>query len=385
MRLAEAEELHGRMVRSAETVDQNFQRNFKGLVNFSPSNRRRRLAGGESVTGVQSLKLPTVQAVIEGVYEPVSANAKYVGSQLKPDDTSVNEIDQQFSRKFDFSKFKSPSESDDDDVDDEYVLTELRLGAADLYFGELYFDDDDFIGRQPIIQLPRLSIPSNSPGSSQSNPIVLSCAGSISVAWDLKLDSSDPLAILAKRTKSGNIPIVQTIADFAVMAEMERKLLAGDGINVAVEPGVIEGEGGDEDIFKEARALLGVNGVGNFMDTTSNTRSRQLNGATLSDYILDIELVDVQPQRDRFEWTFEIYITDNTGRESNPITIYATLNYGDAGLQSATVFEIQTVCDTDGTDVEALDDDQVLQFYYGVTRFSPELERGVCRSPFLTL
>ena len=83
--------------------------------------------------------------------------------------------------------------------------------------------------------------------------------------------------------------------------------------------------------------------------------------------------------------SFEISVKDASGKLSEPITVHATLPYGDTVLEETTVESIQTICDSDPVGVDDLEDNQVLKFMMDVDSLSPKLRNDNCRSPFLYL
>lgn len=386
-KIAEAKRFHGKMVESAGTVDKNTQTKFNGLSNFSPANRaRRRLSWQDGVTAVNSFSVSEFAAVNAGNFGPTSFQAMYEGAQLKPDATAVDETVKGFSRNIDFSEY-GHIPGQEPLLDDALIVREARRGSTDIYLEALQFDDPAWIGKQPIIPAPQLSLAENSPGTSTANPVVFECAGSISNSWMEKLQSAEPEAMRRRRSRRlQSNSMSETVVEISVLAEIRRKILAGDGVVVNVEQGDIMGEDGDQDIFANAKQLIGIDGVGSFMNPRSSRRFlRQLNGVTVRDYDLSIKTMTADPQCDRFEWTFDVRARDASGKMSEPISVHAVLFYGDTELEGEPLATIQTICDTDSTTVDDLEDNQILQFFNKVSSFSPKLRNDKCRSPFVEL
>ena len=317
-----------------------------------------------------------------GNFCPVEITGTYKGAKLKPNSMEAGTTDATFGRNFDFTPFSNPSGVGD--PDNNAVLTGLQRAAGDKYLEDLNFDDGEWLGRQPIVEPPSIDFAEGSKGTS-SDPFIIECGGFVQEAWGFKLRSSDPQAMRRRRSRRlQSQPMPATIADKAVRAVLKNNILQSTStIRINVTPGGISGEDTDVDIFKEAKALIGVDGAGAFM----NPGARRLSSVSLSDYTLNLALMSAEPLCDSFRWTFDIYIENASGKKSETIAIHAVLNYGIPQFQVSTLDYIQTVCDTDDIGVEDLEENMPLQFYYGVegSGLSPKLSSDNCPSPYVSL
>lgn len=300
-KLAEAKGFHDDMVQAAGTVDTNVQHNFKGLNNFSRQSQRRRRLQPSTIANVERLSVPKFRAVNAGSFESTSFDAMYKGAELKADATDANEVEKGFQRTVDFSEFRQVPGLEPTGPKD-IMVKHARLGATDQYLGALTMDDAAWLGKQPIIEAPKLSL--SGPGTSTTNPVVFDCVGSIATAWMAKLKGSEPASMRRRRSRhlqSG--PMEETLVEITVVAILRQKILASDGIQVGIELGGIVGAGGVDDIFKDARNLIGTEGVGSFMKTGGANRFlRQLQAVSLADFKLNIKVMRSEPMCDRYEW-----------------------------------------------------------------------------------
>lgn len=257
-KLAKAKENHGKMKRSSETVDTNIGKKLNGLSNFTPSNkRRRRLAGDQdSITEISSISTDVIQAVSGGSFRPISFDMSYQGSQLKPDSTGVSSIQTSSSRTIDFSAFQNPI-SGENSGDDDTVLQQLKEGSADGYLGALDFNDPEWLSKQPIIQSPSIAFADGSKGT-ESDPFILECSGTIQNAWAKKLQSSDPTTMRRRRSRRLQEGFSETNVEFAVEYWLRRTILREEGVLITVTLGGVTGQGGNDDLFKAAKDLIGV-------------------------------------------------------------------------------------------------------------------------------
>lgn len=373
--LANSERSAKRMDTTGKLVDRNFESNFKGLSQFSPSNRRRmerRLS-----TQVSSVRVPKAQAVNNGNIPPrLRVGGKYSGARLSPDSTVPQLVnDQDFNLEFQLSP--NPKFSDDpsySDADLKAAEQGVKRGSAGPFLEDLKLDDDDFLSRQPIVKAPVIEI-------RRIRPFNLDCGeGGIAQAWRAKLQGSQPESMrqVRRRRRLQADRGEMNLLDVSVEAVVLQRLKQGNDLRIT--PGSISG-GGDEDILKDAKDLLGTDGAGAFLNQDRFQR-RQLQ--SIQDVELNIRALEATPLEGRFHWRFEVTATDRTGT-SNPVQVEAFVNYAQPEVTNSPLTEIQTRCDTTPISIEELQDDDDLKFLLNVTDFKPQLRQDNCPNPLLRL
>jgi hypothetical protein len=385
--IAKAEKLHGQAVKTGTLVDTNFGSSFKGLQNFSPTNRRRRrLQGSGPETAVEEVVIEEFIATANGLpLESVNVNGQYTGAQLKSDDVNVNSIQQAFQSNLDFSDYKNPGGGTLPTDDGAAVRRTIQQGAAGKYLDALEYDDE-FLSKQPIIAAPKLQLAPGSPGE-RDKPVTFDCiSDDLAEAWLNKLESFEPESLRRKRYRRSLQagPIEETLVEVYLERRLESKIRASNGIQVVAHIGGVGG-GQAQDLFVAAKGLLGTEGAGAFMNPDRLVaRRRRLQDLSLDDFDLHLDLTRAEPFCDRFEWTFAAAISDATGK-SDPIDINAVLYYGTFTLENGPPTSIQTRCDSTKYGVEDLEDNKSLKFFQDIDTFKPALNLENCPSPYFYL
>jgi len=384
--LAKAQDSHQEAVKTSSLIDKNFGSNFNGLSNFSPKARLRRSLreGVDTATTVGEINIAEFQATSAGRPGSASVTGVYDGARLQPDSTDVNYFSSDITVNFDFTEYNNPGARKSQDSNGESFLRATQQAAAVPYLGSLKTDDQVFLSKQPIIEAPKLILDGIAGGIDK--PIIMQCTeGNLALAWLDKLESFEPEVLRRNRARRlSSQPIQETLVDFVVENLLKEKIINNDGITLRVDLGEVVGGGGDNDIFREAKELLGTEGVGSFMDPNNIVARRRLQALSLSDYKLELSVMRAQPFCDHFEWTFEVTVADATGK-SNPVSIEVQLFYGASEIETSPPSLIQTRCDSTPYGVEELEDNKALLNFTGVTTFKPSLKVDKCPSPFIYL
>jgi len=396
-KLAEVEKKHGQMTATGQIVDSNFQSKFNGMSNFSQERRRQRRLEGGSVANVNFASVQDIRATSDGVLlDNVVAQGHYDGSQLKPDSIELGQVQTDLTlRGLDFSGYGNPGNGNSRRLESDNILLQFQRSAADAYLEEQKFDDQVFLMRQPIILPPKIEFTGTA--GTESNPVELSCSGSLANAWSLKLNSAEPQVMRRRRTKEvGYLGTFETVVEFPAEATVRQMILNGN-IPITVSAG--GSSDGEEDLFGDARFLLGTEGVGAFMETntlenvanifmdTKQKASHRSNPfderANPSDYEWEVDVVAAEPLCDKLRWTFFVTASDRTGT-TNRIDLHAYILYGETEMNDAPQ-NIQTRCDTSSIDVEDLEYDYELQDMTGYDSFILSLRTDNCPSPYVHL
>jgi len=380
-KLAEAEKKHGKMASAGETVDSNFQSKFNGMKNFSKEQRRqRRLEGGSAAT-VNSVNFQEIRATSDGVLsDNVLAQGSYDGSQLKPDSTDLGEVKQAVAARLDFRRYSNPGNGDTRRLQSEDILRQFQRGTADVYLEKQDFEDEKFMARQPVILPPSIWL-AEADGT-EDNPTELPCSGALANAWSLKLNSAEPQVMRRRRTKEvDHFGSFETVIEFPAEASVLQMILNGT-IPITIIPGGTSDD--EEDVFGDARELLGTDGKGKFMDTKERENiANMVAPEDPLDYEWEVDVVTAEPLCDKLQWKFVVTATDRTGT-SNTIDLYAHIFYGETEVSNVPQY-IQTRCDTSSIDVDDLEYNYDLQNMTGYDFFTPIIRTDNCPSPYIAL
>jgi len=391
-KIAEVEKKHGKMSATGEIVDTNFKSNFNGLRNFSTERTRRRKLEGGSVATVNSVSFRGIQATAGGLLlDDVVATGHYHGSRLRADNTDMSVVERNLTvNRLDFSSYTNPGNGNGRNLKGDDFLLPFQRSTAEVYLEDQKFDDEDFMARQPTIHPPSISLAGN---GVENSPIELSCSGPLANAWSMKLNSAEPQVMRRRRMKeTDHLGTFETVIEFPAEATIRHMILNGT-IPIIISPGGASEF--EEDVFGEARFLLGTEGIGAFMDTNQNNNDalgseddiftrRKTTQRTLpdpADYEWEVDVVMAEPLCDKLLWKFFVTATDRTGT-SNQIDLHAYILYGDAAVTDVPT-HIQTRCDTSSIDVEDLEYDFELQDMTGFTTFIPSLRTDNCPSPYV--
>lgn len=317
------------MVVLGETVDTNFQSNFQGMSAFSMESRRRRRLQGKRVANVSSVEIQSIRATENGrLLKDVITRGSYHGSQLKPDSSEIDEVQQELTvLDLDFTSYSNPGGN----TDSEDVSLQIRRGAANVLLEKQNFEDTNFMSRQPSILPPTIEIWSNAVGT-ENNPIELPCSGTLEEAWSLKLNGAEPEIMRRRRTRAlSHASGFETVLEYPAEASIVQLILNGT-IPITIFPGGSSSE--EEDIFGPARALLGTDGVGSFMDTSQEGIASLMIEENPADYDWEVDVETATPLCDKLEWTFVVTASDSTGT-SEPLVLHAFVVYGEMKLNDA--------------------------------------------------
>jgi len=386
--IAQAKRNHEQMVEAQNVISNNFQNNFQGLANFEEGRRRRRrldgcTTGSSCPTAVDSVSFTPVNAVEKGVFQTVQASGNYQGAKLSPGSTSTLNVNTELQANLDYNSYRlGPGDISGDDG--ASILRATQRAAASPYLEDLTLDDSTFMAKQPIISPPTINLDNDSVGLA-TNPVKFDCKSDANLAetWLEKITSAEPETLRRRRSRRlTSAPMQETAVEYLLESRIKTMIHEGE-IQISVELGQIMGGSGD-DVFAGARDLLGKEGAGAFLNGENYLARRHLQGISVQDLKLRVQVVDIEPFCDRIDWIFEVHGEDSTGK-TNSIDIAATLQYGEAVIEDTPPSFIQTRCDSTPYGVEDLEDNKALLYFMKANTLKPRLGLDSCPSPYLYL
>jgi hypothetical protein len=219
----------------------------------------------------------------------------------------------------------------------------------------------------------------------ESSPVSMECIDGIANAWKLKTEGANPEVLRRRRSRRlSTHPMQETLVEFYVEIFLLKKILSHDGIEVELD--IAEVPEGAEDAFDGAIQLLGTDGVGNVVDSRrlierlSRRRLETVGDEHKKNF--DFSIMNIVPTCDSITWEYAVTYEDSTG-QSEPISVFVKLDYGDEKLDDAVPTTLQTRCDSVPYGVEDLEESRVLKEFFDVTTLTPSLSHRNCPNPFL--
>lgn len=309
--LATATKKHQKMIQRSQTIDRNFQDNFKGLNNFferseSPDRRLQNSATNiNSIAFTENIRVTNADGTLKS---SVQATGKYNGAKLSANDINTPIRESDFDVDFNFSGFDQ-----NEDIGTETLFDQLRRGAAEPFLGDLQTNDDTFFSRQPIVPSPKITL--NGPLGTAENPVELACTGNLQTVWANKLGSSSPQDLRRRRTRElSHVGAFKTSLEYSAEFQL-KEMIENNEININVELGA----GVDDDVFGALRLLIDTKGAGAFMDPTT-LNQRKLAAINIDEWRVDV--ISAIPTCTSLSWQFQVTAESVSG-DSNPIIIHA--------------------------------------------------------------
>lgn len=312
--------------------------------------------------------------------------AAFEGSQLKPDSTSLNTVNQDVGATLDFQEYAFDPNNRGRRLSDDGagLLQNLQRSTAQPFLSELDFPDN-FISRNPTIPKPRLNL--SGQAGTANNPITIECDGAVANAWELKMEGAEPEVMRRRRSRRlSDHPMRETLVEYRVESVLLAKII--EGVDIALNLDVAQVPVGTVDPFEDVIELLGSEGaedaIGSrrLLEKLSRRRLTQFAASDAENF--EIEVTEIEPTCDSITWKYQVTYEDATGI-SDPIYIFARLNYGGEEIGNDVPTVIATRCDSDPYSVEDLEESRTLKDFYSTTTLIPTLNHKNCPNPYLYL